>query len=104
MNKNSIALIVGVLVLILTGLIFYVATREPEPLDLDEAAESEGGATISDWEEFNDPQFAFSFSYPPEATASTEGGRAKITYLGEDNMPATEITDGFTFYVQTLHA
>lgn len=54
------------------------------------------------WNRYSNPQFDFTFRYPPEATEAIEAGRVKITYLGPNNTMGSEITDGFTFFVQAL--
>lgn len=47
-------------------------------------------------------EFNFSLIRPEEAQIAQEGpnnAHVKFTFLGEDNVPNTEITDGFTFTV-----
>lgn len=88
------ATLLFILILIIGGfLLFRGGESDTSPESLIEVPEN--------WELFESPDFNFTFSYPPQASISTEAGRTKITYLGPDNEPNTEITDGFTFYVRT---
>ncbi len=99
--------VVGILavIIIIGGLSLFFVGQGPTQPD----PETPTGKLVDDqlevpsnWKRYQNPQFDFSFRYPPEGTTTVEAGQAKITYLGPDNRPGSEITDGFTFYANTL--
>jgi hypothetical protein len=60
-------------------------------------------SSISERDSWIDNEFAgIEFSHPPEASVSTEAGRAKVQILGPNNEPNTEVTDGITGYLQAV--
>ncbi len=54
------------------------------------------------WQLYQSSQFNFTLQYPPEGSVVVEAEQVKITYLGPDNTMGSEITDGFTFFVDSV--
>lgn len=98
------AFVMTVIILALLGLFTYLllfSGSKDDQLDSYANREQPEISNPARWLAYENPQFDFTFLYPPEATTSIEAGRAKITYLGPQSIPNSEITDGFTFYVRT---
>lgn len=97
---NKTALTIVLLVLVLAGgfLVFSVTNDSPTPDDTD--LEQEQVSVPEDWQRYESETFDFSIAYPPGASLQREAeNHIKFSYLGPDNQPASEITDGFTFTV-----
>lgn len=108
---NNATPIIVAIVLVLIGIFFYVLFfSEPDtPIDVipdqDENVLDPDGVEASvpaGWQTYTSPQDNFTFSYPPQASTSVQSGRTTVTYLGPDNTPGSEISDGFIFDVQTV--
>ena len=53
------------------------------------------------WQTYENESYPFTFSYPEEASVGVEADRVVVTYIGPDSTPNSEISDGFTFTVET---
>lgn len=113
--QTAYSLIVTIVVLAVTGLFIYLLLfsgtnddleslqdrqQQEEPV-LQEAEQEQNLPPIT-WETYTNEDFNFTFVYPSAASTTVENGRVKVTYLGPENTPNTEITDGFTFYVESV--
>lgn len=53
------------------------------------------------WQTYENASYPFTFSYPEEADVEVEAGRVIAKYIGPDSTPNSEISDGFTFAIET---
>lgn len=91
----GLVLIGGLLVWLLVSLV------GGDGMDGDTPATSTDDATFdftNDWEEYDSAVQPLSFQHPPEAAVTSEAGMVKVQFLGDDNTPASEVTDGLTGY------
>lgn len=93
--RTIIAIVVGAIVLLVIVWAIATALLVDDPLDdVPEATTTVGYRT------YESEALAFSMLVPEDASVSTSTeDRVEVTFLGPDNEPATEITDGFTFTV-----
>ncbi len=65
-----------------------------------ETSEEEAGVPEA-WLSYEDDAFDFSFQYPPSATVGIENDQVKVQLLGPGNIQASEVSDGFTLYLES---
>ena len=80
-----------------------VTTNINQTLD-DIATTTDDDAPDVTWQTYENDAFDFTFNYPAQASTSIEQGRVNVTYLGPNNTPNSEISDGYTFSVMTQSA
>ena len=108
---KTFTLIVVAVMLVLIGLTAYLyfqidspSTEVNQDVNRDtsmEVLQNRNANLPENWQPYSDENSDFTFLYPAGATESTEADGAKITVMGANNTAGSEITDGFTFSVQT---
>jgi glucose/arabinose dehydrogenase len=75
--------------------------RNNQPAQTDEKQDKNTNtssvATPKNWQNFSTT--SFSFSHPSKVQVDTERGDVRLRLIGPDSQMGSEITDGFTFYV-----
>lgn len=105
-------LISGVFVLALVGTgVYFFQTGNGMPGDNTdvvsteqntEPQNNEGGVIDpASWQQYENEEFDFTFKYPPQASTTVESQQVKVSYLGSGNVPNSEISNGFTLYIQS---
>jgi len=103
MDNTSVVLTVLLIVLVTIGLVVWGTGDQAKNGESMQATTTENAtSSVKDQDSWIDSEFAgIQFSHPPEASVSTEAGRAKVQILGSNNEPNTEVTDGITGYLYT---
>lgn len=95
-----------VLVIVVVGFAGWVKQTDNSSIELPDInwqeTEKEEDEIAEGWKKYTNTEEGFSLQVPAGASTSTEAGRVKVTFLGPNNEPQTEIVDGFTFYVRKL--
>lgn len=102
MSTGTSAIIVIILVILsitALGYVLFTVYDNVEGTDQAENGETNERGEMTDWPVYTSSVSEISFAYPPNAQVTTEAGMVKVTYLGPNNEPNTEITDGFVLYV-----
>ncbi|PSO45037.1 MAG: hypothetical protein BRC25_03395 [Parcubacteria group bacterium SW_6_46_9] len=104
MNNTSVVVSVLLIVLVTIGLVVWGTGDQVKDGESMQATTTEKAtSSTSERDSWIDSEFAgIKFSHPPEASVSTEAGRAKVQILGPNNEPNTEVTDGITGYLQAV--
>ena len=74
----------------------------PAPEQPQEPADEAVAGVPNGFELYTNDAADVQFIYPVGARAGYEAGRAEVMYLGPNNTPDSEISDGFTFYVESI--
>ncbi len=102
--SNTAKIIISILALValIWGITALTGSEEDPGDTATTTPDDNQAATVPEgWEEYENEDFDFTLSHPPEAQMSTEAGQVKVQVLGEDNEPNTEVTDGITGYINT---
>lgn len=115
-----LSIILAVLVIVLIGLLIYryggnssdtdsPASEEQTSSESDSPSNTtdpntgeiiESNVDTNDWKTYTDEELGFKLQHPPEADISKPNRTTRrIRFLGPDNEPNTEITDGFTVHI-----
>jgi len=96
MFKKIIGIII-IALLVISG--YFLLPQKHQQNQTKPDNKNEQTTTIpQDWKKYTTS--TFSFSHPPEATIESEASKVKVQLIGPDSEEGTEITDGFTFYVE----
>jgi len=104
MDNTSVVVTILLIVLVTVGLVVWGTEDQAKNGESMQATTTENAtSSVKDQDSWNDSEFAgIQFSHPPEASVSTEAGRAKVQILGPNNEPNTEVTDGITGYLYAV--
>lgn len=99
--NNKFNLVLSILIILFVGGITYklLQYNSPGPKDTGKEEQKKSVNIPKDWSNFSTS--SFSFSHPPQAQIDSEQEKIRVRFIGPDSEENTEITDGFTLYIDT---
>jgi len=108
--QNFLITIVILALLVGGGVLLLRSSPEPQPENVSPTPrEREEGTTTpatvpANWNTFDHEEYGFTFRYPPDATTTLrrERGVVRVQQTGPRQEPNTEVTDGYTIWIQNI--
>lgn len=103
MNKKTTITLLVIVAIAVIGIVLATGGTETIPNDNATTTPGQNGdqqTSIPDsWQTYENESFDFTFRYPENATTTVENERVKVQVIGPDAQENTELTDGFTLYI-----